>query len=50
MENIAAVYKVVNNQLVEIPGAEFDGDEVTFTTNVLTNYVFATSELVNPVA
>ena len=50
MEDIAAVYKVVNNQLVEIPGAEFDGDEVTFTTNTLTNYVFATSELVNPVA
>ena len=50
MEDIAAVYKVVNNQLVEIPGAEFDGDEVTFTTNVLTNYVFATSELVNPAA
>jgi len=50
MEDIAAVYKVVNNQLVEIPGAEFDGDEVTFTTNLLTNYVFATSELVNPVA
>ncbi len=50
MEDIAAVYKVVGNQLVEIPGAEFDGDEVTFTTNTLTNYVFATAELVNPVA
>ena len=50
MDNIVAAYKVVGDKLVEIKGAQFDTDEVTFNTRVLESYVFATAELVNPAA
>ncbi|MBQ4538512.1 MAG: hypothetical protein II995_02775 [Oscillospiraceae bacterium] len=48
MEDLAAAYMVVNNQLVPIPGLEIEDDTATFTTNMLVPYVFATAELVNP--
>ncbi len=52
MEDGVAAYKVVDGQLVEIPGCEYDESDETFyfNTRVLENYVFATAELVNPVA
>ena len=49
MDDVAAAYKVVGDELVAIPGVEIDVDAVTFTTRVLESYVFATAELVNPV-
>jgi hypothetical protein len=48
LEDIAAAYQIVNGKLVEIPGAEFEDDQVTFRTNLLGSYVFAKAELVNP--
>ncbi len=52
LEDGVAAYKVVNGALVEIPGCEYDESDETFyfNTRVLENYVFATAELVNPVA
>ena len=50
MDDIAAAYKVVDGQLVEIKGLELDADSATFNTRVLESYVFADAELVNPVA
>ena len=48
LEDVAAGYMVINNQLVPIPGLEIEDDTARFTTNMLVPYVFATSELVNP--
>lgn len=48
MEDIEAVYKVVDGKLVEISNAEFDDDEVIFRTRTLENYVFSTRKLVTP--
>ena len=45
LEDVAAAYQVVDGALVAIPGVEIEDDEVSFRTNVLGNYVFATSEL-----
>jgi len=52
LEDGVAAYKVVDGALVEIPGCEYDESDETFyfNTRVLENYVFATAELVNPVA
>lgn len=50
MDNIAAAYRIVDGQLYEISGAEFDSDSVTFNTNTLGSYVFATEKLNAPAA
>lgn len=50
MDNIAAAYRIVDGQLYEINGAEFDADSVTFNTNTLGSYVFAAEKLNAPAA
>ena len=48
MEDVVAVYKVVDGKLVEIVNAEIEDDEVIFKTRTLENYVFSTRKLVSP--
>lgn len=50
MEDGAYAYQIVDGQLVEIPGCEYDDSDESFyfNTRVLGSYVFSDVELVNP--